>query len=122
MVTKSGSTGEKYYILPVCKVTCLNLCYFLRYPLRRRSLLLGHSVKSRIPLRNFLIFGSFCFLSVYVLKFEIKIMKKYDIKKIDFMVQNRRLRNTNSPITRLKWPPTSAFTAVSTIQESVLRT
>ena len=34
----------------------------------------------------------------------------------------RRLRNTNSPITRLKWPPTSAFTAVSTIQESVLRT
>ena len=33
---------------------------------------------------------------------------------------DRRLRNTNSPITRLKWPPTSAFTAVSTIQESVL--
>ena len=30
--------------------------------------------------------------------------------------------NTNSPITILKWPPTSAFTAVSTIQESVLRT
>ena len=45
-------------------------------------------------------------------------------QELSFMYgeSERRLRNTNSPITRLKWPPTSAFTAVSTIQDIVLRT
>ena len=62
MVIKRGSNGKRHYILLVCKMTCLN--QFLQYPLRRRRLILGRSVESRIPLEEFLFF--FCFLSVYM--------------------------------------------------------
>ena len=38
---------KRHYSLPVCNMTCLNLCYFLRYALRQRRLILGRSVESR---------------------------------------------------------------------------
>ena len=51
------------------------------------TLILGRSVESRIPIEDFL--KKFCFLSVYMHIFQLKIIKKkIDIKKIDFRVQN----------------------------------
>ena len=44
---------KRHYILPVCNMTCLNLCKFLRYPLRQERLVLRRSVELRTPLRNF---------------------------------------------------------------------
>ena len=35
MVIKRGANGKRQYILPVCNMTCLNLCYFLPYLLRQ---------------------------------------------------------------------------------------
>ena len=81
MFKKRSSNGNRHYILPVCNMTCLNLCLFLRYPLRRRRLISGRSVESRTPLRIILHLLNFCFLS------EIKITKKIDIKKIYCRVQ-----------------------------------
>ena len=52
MVKKRGFNGKRHYILPVCNMTCLNLCYFLRYCLRRRRLILRRSVESAPPLRS----------------------------------------------------------------------
>ena len=74
MIKRRCSHGKIHYILPVCNLTCLNL-YYLQYPLRRRRQILGRSVESRTPLEEFLLFFSnFCFLTVYVHIFEIKIM------------------------------------------------
>ena len=68
-------------ILPVCKMACLSLCYFFRYPLRRRRPILGGSVESRTPLEEFLnVLKLYCFISVYLRIFGIKILKKVDIK------------------------------------------
>ena len=62
----------------------------LRYPLRRRRLILGHLVKSCTPLEacyNFVFI--FCILTVYMHIFEITLSKKKLIlKKIDFRVQS----------------------------------
>ena len=32
MVTRENYNGKIHYILPVCNMRCLNLCYFLLYP------------------------------------------------------------------------------------------
>ena len=50
----------------------------LRYPLRRRRLILGRSMESRNPLEEFC---NSCFSSVYMHKFGISIITKIDIKK-----------------------------------------
>ena len=56
MVIKGGSNGKRHYILPVCNMTCFNLCKFLRYHLREKRIILGRSVELRTPLEEFLNF------------------------------------------------------------------
>ena len=62
------------YSTCICNMTCLNLCYFLRYPLLRRRLILGRSVESRIPTpEEFKFFlSNICLLSVYMHIFQIQ--------------------------------------------------
>ena len=76
MAIKADSNGKRHYILPVCNMTCLNLCKLLRYPLRRKRLILGRSVELRTPLEEFLsFFLNFCFLTVHMHILEISVVK-----------------------------------------------
>ena len=62
MVIKGGSNGKRHYILHVPSITCLNLCYVLQYPLRRKRLIMGCSVELHTPLEEFFsIFKIFAF-------------------------------------------------------------
>ena len=79
MVIKGGSNGKRQYILPVCNITCLNLCNFFRYPLRRKRLILGRSMELRTPLGEFYNLKKIVFLTVYMHIFEIEIVKYLDI-------------------------------------------
>ena len=89
MVKKRGSNGKRQYILRVCNMTCLNVCCFLRYLLRRRRLILGRLVESHNPLEKFFNFLKFLLLKcVYAPILNKNYEKKLISEKIDLRVQN----------------------------------
>ena len=64
MVIKRDSNGKRYYILPLCNMTCLNLLLVFAVSFTPEMPNFGTFGRIAHPLRNFHIFSNFYFLTV----------------------------------------------------------
>ena len=78
-MVKRELPAERHYILPVCNMTCLNLCQFLRCPLRRREFLRWSRAP---PLKYFFNFNFLLFNYVYAHNSNISYKNILILKKI----------------------------------------